>query len=251
MAKEWELNLGRVILGFVTIVLLHNAHIVNPAMKKFIRGFIIALILEEIVLSFDVYELYTRVEHSNLVVTWRIYEIIRSFTNLSLCYPIIVLLGRDTKQLQSVFLLVVAMIVVALIFDFNSPRDTGHLNHFAFLVIFAYTYYQYRELYNHLEGDLRNSLNLPVLMLLEQFLIGCTAVFVIALVFLPSINGYPFRFCVGMLQYVKFYLVPSTMGSVSMQRTEVWGDDVRFTTTLVKCIFIKKSLNCYFLYINK
>lgn len=57
-------------------------------------------------------------------------------------------------------------------------------------------------------------------MLVEQFLIIFTVLYATTLFVFHEIDGYPFRFCVGILQYFKFYLVPSTMGSVIMQRSQ-------------------------------
>jgi len=217
MVSADNVNVSRVILGLSMMYLLSLTS-VNSHLKRFTRSFIFAFSISEFV--FFVYTVvhFTRGGETEQLILWRTYEIIRLFMNLSLCYPIFLALGKDAKQLQSVFIFVVVSILISVLYDFFSPWEHSGINHVAFLLVFFYTHKQYRELNASIEGSISN---LRVLVALEEILIALTAIYVLTYFSFVRFNGQSFRLCVSILQYFKFFLAPSTMGSIMLHKSPI------------------------------
>jgi len=216
--SSYDMQIARAIFGFTLIYLLQHFPIQSAYVRSFLRTFISGFVIGEFVnVAYAVVLYLGTASPFQLFLMWKLYELIRAFLSFSLLYPIFIVLGKDTKQLQTVMLVVVVIILGGLVYDFTfTTYHHSGMHNVAFLVIFCFTYMQYKEFASSIEGNIPH---LSSLMNLELILIGLLTVYI--LLFFSVNGGESIRTAIGLLQYIKFYLLPTTMGSVIVHKAPV------------------------------
>lgn len=202
-----EMGLARIICEAMVIILIAMEPVKNPYLQKFVRTLLAAFILEESVIIAEVFVVHIGLFDEWTAIIWRIYEIIRIYISLSLCYPISLFIGENGQKLQRVFFVVCCLVVTGTISDYLRYND-GHsgMNYIAFTLIFLFTLYQYTQLRRQTQGEIPR---LKTLMILESTLL----VLNIILVLLFFYGGYQQTFlsalkiAIGILQYHKLYMM--------------------------------------------
>eukprot|EP01112_Ceratiomyxa_fruticulosa_P020447 TRINITY_DN695_c0_g3_i1.p1 TRINITY_DN695_c0_g3~~TRINITY_DN695_c0_g3_i1.p1 ORF type:complete len:221 (+),score=15.46 TRINITY_DN695_c0_g3_i1:133-795(+) len=205
--SEFDIGVGRLFLAGVIIALLAREQVRDRKMKRFVHNVILALVVEETILAFYTLLIAYNADHPLKFFFWRIYETIRIFVNLSFNYPIQAVLGKKPQELQKFFFLTIGLVFLAAVLDYLFFSISG-LNFIVFFMVFTYTHNQYK-LMKASFGDTSLAHLILIeksLMFLSGFLIVCF--FIGFNLFVPGL-----RFCIGIIQYFKAYLVVSAMTS--------------------------------------
>ena len=153
--NENILGFARIICELMTIILIAAEPVKNAYLKIFVRRLLAAFVIEELVIIIQVFLSYTNESNVWTKDIWRVYEIIRIFISLSLCYPMSLFIGEGGQKVQRLFLVVCSLMIVGIILNHLKYND-GHsgVDHIAFLIIFVFTFYQYNQLRRRTEGEI-------------------------------------------------------------------------------------------------
>jgi hypothetical protein len=202
-----EMGFARIIYETMMIVLIALEPVKNSYLKKLVKRLLVVFILGEFMIFAKVFVTYMDISDEWTPIIWRIYEIIRVFISLSLCYPISLFIGENGQKLQRLFFIVCCLVASGAISD-HLHYNNGHsgLNHVASMLIFLFTFYQYTQLRRETIGEIPR---LKSLMVLELILIILDGILIV--LYFNGGNQPKFlsgmKIALGILQYQKFYMM--------------------------------------------
>jgi hypothetical protein len=176
-------------------------------LKRFVKSLLAAFILEELVIIAEVCAIYINLSDEWTAIIWRIYEIIRIFISISLCYPKSLFTGESGQKLQHLFLIVCGLVGIGAILDhlkYNNG-NTG-MNLIVFLLIFLFTYYQYIQLHCRTEEKTPRLKSLMAIGLTLILLNGLLVILFFTGICQPKVMS-AIRITIGILQYHKLYMM--------------------------------------------
>ncbi len=94
-----EMGFARIIYEAMMIVLIALEPVKNSYLKKLVKRLVVVFILGEFMIFAKVFVTYMDISDEWTPIIWRIYEIIRVFISLSLCYPISLFIGENGQKL--------------------------------------------------------------------------------------------------------------------------------------------------------
>lgn len=94
-----EMGFARIIYETMMIVLIALEPVKNSYLKKLVKRLLVVFILGEFVILVQIFVVYMDILDEWTPIIWRIYEIIRVFISLSLCYPISLFIGENGQKL--------------------------------------------------------------------------------------------------------------------------------------------------------
>jgi hypothetical protein len=202
-----EIGFARIILETILIILIALEPVKNFYLKKFVKHLLTVFILEEFVIIAEVYVIYMNIQGEWAAIIWRIYEIIRIFISLSLCYPISLFIGENGQKIQRLFFIVSCLVAIGAISDhLHYNNGQSGMNFIAFILIFLFTFHQYTQLHRQTQGEIPR---LKSLMVVEFTLILLNGILIV--LFFSGAYQQKFllaiRITIGVLQYQKIYMM--------------------------------------------
>ena len=213
-----DVNSAQVILEAVIIICISIQPVQSSYMRRFVNSLVEALIVETLLMASYAYALDSILETHIALIAWKVYKLVHLFVSLSLCYPIMVFLNQKIK-FHLIFLFLASIIAGGGIVDFmRSERETpSGFNDFAFMLIFIFTFQQYRKLKHHLNTEGGNEVKgLNVLMAIEMALIFLN--FLLIILFIGGSTHFlqPLRLSIILVQYFRIYLIVSLFASLNL-----------------------------------
>jgi hypothetical protein len=201
-AKEKNDKNEAMIIIFIALESLQNSYL-----KKFVKSLLTIFILEELVIIAEVCAIYINLSDEWTAIIWRIYEIIRIFISISLCYPKSLFTGESEQKLQHLFLIVCGLVGIGAILDhlkYNNG-NTG-MNLIVFLLIFLFTYYQYIQLHCRIEEKTPRLKSLMAIALTLILLTGLLVILFFTGICQSKVMS-AIRIIIWILQYHKLYMM--------------------------------------------
>lgn len=97
------MDFARIICETMIIVLIAVEPVKNVYLKVFVQRLLAAFVIEEIVMIIEAYLSYTKGSTFWTRDLWRLYEVIRIFISLSLCYPMSLFIGESGQKSTTTF----------------------------------------------------------------------------------------------------------------------------------------------------